>query len=142
MAKFQLVQSPKIYYSPAKLSIQYLNIQIFCQSRIELIKMNNNSQNTHSSTSSLQPSPERVEPFEELIEISQSPQENLIENSQSPQAPLLARVNDLEIQLAQVLHKHSALQTEHESLLSRLRVLKSRLHVGEPHIITQNHPSL
>ncbi len=85
--------------------------------------MNNNSQNTHSAASSLHPSPERVESFEELIEISQS-----------PQAALLARVSDLETRLAQVLHEHSALQPEHKSLLSRLRVLESRLHVGEPHI--------
>ncbi len=63
--------------------------------------MNTNSQNPHTSASNLHPSPERVESSEELIEISQSPQE-----------ALLARVSDLEVRLAQVLHEHSALQAE------------------------------
>ncbi len=102
--------------------------------------MSNYSQNTPSPASSLHPSPERVEPFEELIEISQSPQENLFERSQSLQAALLARVSDLETRLAQVLHEHSTLQAERERLLSRLKVLERQFQIGP--MFPQNHPSL
>ncbi len=63
--------------------------------------MNTNSKNPRTSASNLHPSPEREESTEELIKISQGPQE-----------ALLARVSDLEVRLAQVVHEHSALQAE------------------------------
>ncbi len=110
--------TPQLMYLP-----QYLSHQMFLQSCFEFIKINNKSQNPHTSASNFHPSPKRVETFEELIEIFQSPYETL-----------LARVSDLESRLAQVLHEHSTLQAEHESLLSRLNVLESRLQIGQHHI--------
>ncbi len=82
------------------------------------------------NTSIPHPSPERVESFEELIKISQSPQE-----------ALLARVSYIAAQISQVLHDHSSLQAKHKILLSQFKDMEGKLQIGEPHV-SQNYPSL
>ncbi len=90
-----------------KILISNLGQLIFCQPRIEPIKMNHSSQNPNTPAPNSHPTPDRVESFEELIEISQSPQESLV-----------ARVSD------QVLHKHSVLQAEHKTFRLDLKFWK------------------
>ncbi len=72
------------------------------------------SQKSHTFAPNLRPSPERVEYFEGLIEISQSQQE-----------ALLARVNNLGARLAQLLHEHSAIEADHKSISLRFKALES-----------------